>query len=294
MDDRVGPFDGGGECERVEDRALDEADVDLGCGAEGALAGDLDVASRDDAWVVASLRGWPERLPIQDLAPRVEDRVEEKIGAGGMGEVYRAHDTTLGRDVALKILPPEFSADPDRLARFAREAKLLASLNHPNIAAIYGFETTDEATFLAMELVRGVDLLTHVRGRAPGALDEERLRDALRQLAVARLGTGDTDGPTATAGPPDRPRPWLLPTAALDEVRGPHSTFPAPDDPALLLFTGGTTGTRASSRSSSATSSASRSCSACSSAEPSSARMASPTGEQRTSSAKFRSMLAGG
>ena len=69
-------------------------------------------------------------------------RVEEKIGKGGMGEVYRAHDTKLDRDVALKILPAEFAADRERLARFQREAKVLASLNHPNIASIYGFEKT--------------------------------------------------------------------------------------------------------------------------------------------------------
>src|SRR4030095_16023365 len=62
------------------------------------------------------------------------------IGAGGMGEVYRARDTRLGRDVAIKILPRVFTADADRLARFAREARVLASLNHPHIAAIYGFE----------------------------------------------------------------------------------------------------------------------------------------------------------
>src|SRR6266853_6933288 len=73
------------------------------------------------------------------------------LGAGGMGEVYRAHDTRLRRDVALKILPDAFAQDPDRLDRFTREAHVLASLNHPNIAAIYGVE--DRA--LVMELVEG-------------------------------------------------------------------------------------------------------------------------------------------
>ena len=67
-------------------------------------------------------------------------RVTAALGAGGMGEVYRATDTTLGRDVAIKVLPPEVVQDPERLGRFKREAHLLASLNHPHIAAIYGLE----------------------------------------------------------------------------------------------------------------------------------------------------------
>ncbi len=89
------------------------------------------------------------------------------LGAGGMGEVYRARDTQLDRDVALKILPESFAADPDRLMRFSREAKTLAALNHPNIASIYGLTektsevgTTPEVVFraLVMELVEGEDL----------------------------------------------------------------------------------------------------------------------------------------
>src|SRR5271154_6476879 len=74
-----------------------------------------------------------------------------RIGAGGMGEVYRARDTTLDREVAIKVLPPDFAQDPERLARFHREAKVLASLNHPNIAQLYSVE--DRA--LIMELVDG-------------------------------------------------------------------------------------------------------------------------------------------
>src|SRR5262245_43648807 len=95
-------------------------------------------------------------------------RLASKIGAGGMGEVWRATDTTLGRDVAIKILPQAFSADPERLARFEREAKVLASLNHPNIAAIYGLHEHQGTRFLAMELVAGEDLSERVaRGRLP-------------------------------------------------------------------------------------------------------------------------------
>ena len=80
------------------------------------------------------------------------------LGAGGMGEVYRARDAKLGRDVAIKILPRAFTSDPDRLARFEREARMLAALNHPNICAIYGFEEADGIRFLILELVDGETL----------------------------------------------------------------------------------------------------------------------------------------
>ena len=93
------------------------------------------------------------------------------IGAGGMGEVYRARDKSLKRDVALKILPESFSADVERLARFQREAEVLASLNHPNIAAIYGLENGEGVKALVMELVEGEDLAERLaRGFTP--LDE--------------------------------------------------------------------------------------------------------------------------
>ena len=78
------------------------------------------------------------------------------IGKGGMGEVWRARDTKLGREVAIKTLPEEFAKDSDRLARFEREAKLLASLNHPNIAAIHGFEEDKGTHFLVLELVEDI------------------------------------------------------------------------------------------------------------------------------------------
>ena len=85
-------------------------------------------------------------------------QVTGKLGAGGMGEVYRATDTRLGRDVALKVLPEAFARDPERLARFEREARVLAQLNHPNIAAIYGFEHVDGVPFLVLEYVPGQTL----------------------------------------------------------------------------------------------------------------------------------------
>ncbi len=90
-------------------------------------------------------------------------RILEKIGAGGMGEVYRAHDESLDRDVALKVLPEAFAQDASRLARFKREAHLLASLNHPHIAAIYGLEEEDGRHCLVLELVEGETLASAMR-----------------------------------------------------------------------------------------------------------------------------------
>ena len=90
------------------------------------------------------------------------------LGAGGMGEVYRATDTKLGRDVAIKMLPGEVAKDPERLRRFEREAHLLASLNHPHIAAIYGLEEDNGNPFLVLELVEGEDLKQRLdRGPIP-------------------------------------------------------------------------------------------------------------------------------
>src|SRR3954471_13313746 len=84
------------------------------------------------------------------------------LGSGGMGEVYRARDTRLGRDVAVKLLSPAFSQNPERLARFEREAQLLAALNHPHIGAIYGLEAAADTHFLVLELVEGDTLATRI------------------------------------------------------------------------------------------------------------------------------------
>ena len=86
------------------------------------------------------------------------------IGKGGMGEVYQATDTKLGRDVAIKVLPEEFAQNADRVARFQREAKFLASLNHPNIAAIYGLEDAEGTHFLVLELIEGDTLAQRIKG----------------------------------------------------------------------------------------------------------------------------------
>jgi serine/threonine protein kinase len=85
-------------------------------------------------------------------------QITRHLGKGGMGEVYQAKDQKLGRDVAIKVLPDEFAKDGDRVTRFQREAKVLASLNHPNIAAIYGLEEFGGTNFLVLELVEGENL----------------------------------------------------------------------------------------------------------------------------------------
>jgi eukaryotic-like serine/threonine-protein kinase len=106
--------------------------------------------------------------PYEILAP---------IGAGGMGEVYRGRDTKLDREIAIKVLPAALARDPERLARFEREAKVLASLNHPNIAQIYGVEESDGVRALVMELVPGETL--------KGPLPLERALNYAKQIADA-------------------------------------------------------------------------------------------------------------
>jgi serine/threonine protein kinase len=112
-------------------------------------------------------------------------RILEEIGRGGMGVVYMAEDTKLGRKVAIKVLPQVFMADPERLTRFEREARVLASLNHPSIAAIYGVEEADGKRFLIMELVEGEDLAGRLRR---GALSLEETLDVCRQIAEGLEG----------------------------------------------------------------------------------------------------------
>ena len=95
--------------------------------------------------------------------------VGARLGEGGMGQVWQATDTQLNRQVALKILPDAFADDPDRLARFTREAQILASLNYPNIAAIYGIEESDDTRALVLELVEGPTLADRIAHGASAA-----------------------------------------------------------------------------------------------------------------------------
>src|SRR6266478_1509894 len=108
--------------------------------------------------------------------------IQASIGAGGMGEVYRATDTRLGRDVAVKILPTEMAQDPERLVRFHREARSVAALNHPNVVTVYSVEECDGVHFLTMELIEGqpLDRLISANG-----LPVERIVEIAGALAEA-------------------------------------------------------------------------------------------------------------
>ena len=111
-------------------------------------------------------------------------RITQVLGVGGMGEVYRAHDSKLGRDVALKVLPAAYQSDADRLARFEREARALASLNHPNIATIHGLEEHAGVHSLVLELVEGATLHDIISGVAS-------LRENGRERSSAPLSVAD-------------------------------------------------------------------------------------------------------
>ena len=109
--------------------------------------------------------------------------IESQLGAGGMGEVFRARDTTLGREVAIKVLPAVYSSDPERRSRFEREARVLATLNHPHIGAIYGLEHADGVPALILELVDGETLTQHLKS---GALGPGRGLPVAHAVAVAQ------------------------------------------------------------------------------------------------------------
>ena len=178
-----------------DERAAFLADA---CPEDAALRGEVeallnDPVSEDEflrrpALAVAQI---VSRIALEDMTERPLGGYHLKalLGAGGMGEVYRAHDPKLGRDVAIKVLPQEFTSDPDRLARFEREARMLAALNHPNICGIYGLEEVDGVRFLVLELVDGKTLAETVSERtardAGTALPVHEALTVARQIAEA-------------------------------------------------------------------------------------------------------------
>ena len=127
------------------------------------------------------------------------------LGVGGMGEVYRARDSKLGRDVAIKILPPHFTDDPERRARFAREARVLATLNHPHIGAIYGLEESDGVTGLVLELVEGETLAERLeRGPLPTPTRSSGATNRRGARCGARKGDRSPRSEARQRGPAER------------------------------------------------------------------------------------------
>ena len=141
--------------------------------------------------------------------------VTAQIGVGGMGEVYRATDTSLKRQVAVKVLPAAVAADADRLARFQREAEVLAALNHPNIAAIYGLEKSEGITALVMELVEGDDLSQLIARHATPEAESLRSRPRDTEGSVMASGGGAPREQGSRLTPPaDYPFPTRSPSRA--------------------------------------------------------------------------------
>src|SRR5262245_46851181 len=178
------------------------------------------------------------------------------IGAGGMGEVYRATDTNLGRDVAIKVLPDAFAQDPERVARFEREAKTLASLNHPNIAIIHGLEKSHGTYALVMELVEGEDLSQRIsRGSLP--IDEalpiaKQIAEALEAAHEQGIIHRDLKPANIKVRPDGTVKVLDFGLAKLAEASSPNTTNPSPlsmsptiTSPAMMTGVGVLLGTAA-------------------------------------------------
>src|SRR5215510_10397813 len=173
--------------------ALDRPAAERAVFVRAACSGDQDLQASVESLLLAhdQAGSFAEGNPFLTDVSASQLRVGQRIGAyeivgslggGGMGEVYRARDARLNRDVAIKILPRALATDPDRITRFDREAKTLASLNHPNIAAIYGVEQANNLTALVMEFVDGDDLSQRI---ARGAIPIDEALPVALQIAEA-------------------------------------------------------------------------------------------------------------
>ena len=162
------------------------------CGADEELRGEVEelLAQSGSRWSVLdrpAMAAAPSPMNRPAMTSMIGRRIHTYelvgvLGAGGMGQVYRARDSRLGRDVAIKILPSAYKTEPERIARFQREAQVLAALKHPHIGAIYGLEETPELTALVMELVEGEDLANRL---ARGPLAPHDALTIARQIADA-------------------------------------------------------------------------------------------------------------
>jgi serine/threonine-protein kinase len=159
------------------------------------------------------------------------------LGAGGMGEVYRAHDAKLGRTIAIKVLPDALASDPDRLARFEREAKVLASLSHPHIAALYGFEEAEGRHLLVMELVEGETLAERLM-RGPMTVDDalesaQQIADALESAHEKGIVHRDLKPANVKLTPDGRVKVLDFGLARLPEKDQPAASVNATNSPTL-------------------------------------------------------------
>jgi eukaryotic-like serine/threonine-protein kinase len=155
-----------------------KAFLDSACAGDDDLRREVQTLLDQPSGDVLKSPAWsPTSDRLADGAPALDGQkfgsylIDSRIGVGGMGEVYRAHDTRLGRDVAIKVLPAAFATDPGRLARFEREARMLAALNHPRVATIHGLEQLGTIRALVMELVEGPTLAERI-ARGPLGVNE--------------------------------------------------------------------------------------------------------------------------
>ena len=185
----------------IYEAALERSEEERGVFLDAACAGDVMLRQEVDTLLMQERAAGPLDRPVWVADSLIVEaaslavgasigvyRIEGVLGAGGMGQVYRARDTKLGRGVALKVLPDMFARDPERRARFQREAQVLAALNHPHIAAIHGFEDSGSIHALVLELVEGPTLAERLaqgphparRDHGHRAVDRRRARSRTR------------------------------------------------------------------------------------------------------------------
>ena len=188
-------YDGAERAARLAEAC--KGDSSLQADVEALLAGDRNAGSFGDPRRPPSPAA-PIHLPAGTTINHYV--VADLIGVGGMGEVYRARDLKLGRDVALKVLPASWLHYADRQTRFDREARLLATVNHPNVAQVYGIETSGDTCAIVMELVEGKTLADFLHGDVPKALPVPTALGIARQIADGLNAAHEKGPPRSEAG----------------------------------------------------------------------------------------------